>query len=415
MLTSIERVEIAITELKKGKMIILTDHPERENEGDLIVPAETISSEQMNFLIRNGTGIVCLSLTAEKLKKLELPLMVPAHENTSPRGTPFTLSIDAKIGITTGVSSFDRTQTVRVAVDDETTPQDLVRPGHIFPLLAKEGGVLERQGHTEGAVDMMKIAGFKPAAVLCEIMNPNGTMARGPQLEEFAQKHQLFTLSIDDITNYRLRYENLIESEATARLPQEKSDTFKITIIKEKFSGQEHLVISNPNKKSDRPTLVRVHSSCTTGDLFSSRQCDCNRQFHYALQRITEEGGMMIYLNQEGRGIGLFNKIKAYALQQEQGFDTVEANQQLGLPIDSRKYYIAANILRNRNIDHIRLLTNNAAKIADLKKYGISQVDRVLMPSFHNEHNHHYLKTKMMKLNHAINFDFVTELEKVSK
>lgn len=409
MPTFINRVERAIAELKNGKMIILTDHPDRENEGDLIAAAETMTTEQMNFMIRHSSGIVCLPMTKERMQALDLPLMVPPNTNTTTYKTPFTVSIDAKMDITTGVSAADRIKTIQMAVSDECKPEDLVRPGHVFPLQAKDGGVLERQGHTEGSIDLVKLAGFKPAAVLSEIMNPDGTMARGIQLDAFAKTHQLAILSIDDLIAYRLAHENLIDKQTTANFPLDEYGTFQITVVKEKFSSIEHVILSKESKKSGEPILVRVHSSCTTGDLFASKRCDCHKQLHYALQRISEEGGILIYLNQEGRGIGLFNKIKAYALQ-EKGLDTVEANLELGLPVDSRRYHIAANILRNLHIKHVRLLTNNLDKIADLQKFGVPHVDRVLMPSFHNEHNQHYLATKKSKMNHAINFDLLPGL-----
>lgn len=401
MQEQIKRVESALNDLKQGKMVILIDHPDRENEGDLIIAAEKITPETMNFLIRNGTGIVCVSLTEQKLKSLHLPLMVSAHENSSLRGTPFTLSIDAKHGITTGVSAADRVNTINTLIQDHVTADDLVKPGHIFPLQAKEGGVLVRQGHTEGSLDLVTLAGLKPIAVLCEIMNADGTMARGPQLAEFAKAHDMIMLSIEDIITYRLYKECLIEEETSSLLPMDKYGDFTISVIKEKFTSLEHIVLTKSMPQSNQPPLIRIHSSCLTGDLFSSERCDCNKQLHYALQRISQEGGMLIYLNQEGRGIGLFNKIKAYALQ-EKGYDTVEANQQLDLPIDSRRYYMAANILRKQNVNHIRLLTNNPNKISDLKKYGIHEIDREAMPSFQHEHNQFYLETKRLKLNHLI-------------
>lgn len=403
MPTPIERVERALRDLAIGKMVILMDDANRENEGDLIIAADKITPEVMNFMIRNGSGIVCLSMLPDQLKKLDLPLMVPVEQNTSFRQTPFTLSIDARDNITTGVSATDRTATVLTAVNKNATPEQLVRPGHIFPLQAKEGGVLERQGHTEGAVDLARLAGFMPAAVLCEIMNPDGTMAHGEQIELFAKQHQLTILSIDDIIAYRLRHENMIEEEVSTMLPLDHYGSFKLTAIKDKISGDTHIVLENPNRSSDTSCLVRIHSSCITGDLFSSNRCDCNKQLHYALERISKEGGILIYLNQEGRGIGLLNKIKAYALQ-EKGLDTVEANEHLGLPVDARNYFLAANILRQRQLTHIRLLTNNPVKIDDLKKYGIENIERETIPSFHNEHNEHYLKTKMLKLKHVINF-----------
>jgi 3,4-dihydroxy 2-butanone 4-phosphate synthase / GTP cyclohydrolase II len=355
-------------------------------------------------MIRNGSGIICLPLLEPQLKKLGIPLMVPKHENTSPKGTPFTVSIEAKHGVSTGVSAADRAQTILTAVAETTTAEDIVKPGHIFPLQARQAGVLERAGHTEGAIDLVRLAGFKPAAVLCEVMNPDGTMACGRALENFANQHQIKMLSIEDIIQYRLCKENLIEEEVSANLPLDEYGQFRIFIVREKISGKEHLVLTKGQLNSNEPIIVRVHSACITGDLFGSKRCDCNKQLHYALKKISEEGGILIYLNQEGRGIGLFNKIKAYSLQEKQ-FDTVEANEQLGLPIDSRNYSIAANILRNWNISHIRLLTNNPEKIQDIKKYGIQHVEKEVLPTFHNEHNYHYLKTKKEKLNHNIILD----------
>lgn len=399
--SDIKRVEQAIADFKQGKMVILIDHPERENEGDLILPAECITDEKMNFMIRQGTGIVCLSLTKEKINSLDLPLMLPPQQNTSYRETPFTISIDATDGITTGVSAMDRTKTIFAAIADDAQPSDLARPGHIFPLQAKSGGVLERQGHTEGAVDLTRLAGFKPAAVLCEIMNADGSMAQGESLAQFAIRHELSVLSIDDLISYRLQKENFIEEEAEASLPLEQYGNFTIKVIKDKLSKQEHIILIK-NINHSQSVLVRIHSSCATGDLFASLRCDCHAALNYSLKKISEEGGVLIYLNQEGRGIGLLNKIKAYALQ-EKGLDTIEANIELGLPVDSREYYIAANMLRNLNINNLRLLTNNPEKIAQLKKLGINNIIKEPIPHFINEHNYQYLKTKKEKLNHDIN------------
>lgn len=407
MQSCIERVEAALNDLRQGRMIIVTDNPDRENEGDFIIPAEKITPETMNFIIRNSSGIVCLSLFETQMKQLNLPFMVPPHENTSLRGTPFTISIDARHEVTTGVSAIDRVKTIQAVINDHAKPDDLDKPGHIFPLCAKSGGVLERPGHTEGAIDLARLAGFKPAAVLCEVMNADGAMAHGRQLEEFAKKHDLNILSIEDIIHYRRSHENLIEEEISTELPLESYGLFKLAVIKEKITGHEHVVLEKANTVFSEKTLVRIHSSCLTGDLFGSMRCDCKQQLHYSLQRISEEGGILIYLtNQEGRGIGLLNKIKAYALQ-EQGLDTIEANQQLGLPIDSRNYYIAANILRNRNINQVRLLTNNPVKVNDLKKYGIHDVEIEVMPAFCNQHNKDYLQTKKIKLNHSIDDDLI--------
>jgi 3,4-dihydroxy 2-butanone 4-phosphate synthase/GTP cyclohydrolase II len=399
MQSYIKRVEQALQDIKQGKIVIVTDHPDREDEGDFIMAAEKITDETMNFIIRHSSGIVCLTLQEKQLKQLNLPFMVAPHENTSLRGTPFTVSIDAREGITTGVSAADRARTILAAIDENAKPDDLDKPGHIFPLWAKAGGVLERPGHTEGSIDLAVMAGLKPAAVICEVMNPDGTMTRGKQLEDFAKAHGLLIISIDDIIDYRRYQENLIEESASAELPLESYGQFKVTVVKEKITGQEHAVIES-HKYSNKP-IVRIHSSCFTGDIFGSLRCDCHQQLHFALQRISEEGGILIYLNQEGRGIGLLNKIKAYALQ-ESGFDTIEANQKLGLPADSRKYYLVANILKNRDIKHIRLLTNNPNKVADLQKYGITKVEVENIPAHFNQYNQKYLMTKKAKLNHDI-------------
>lgn len=400
-----ERVEVALNDLRQGKMIILTDNPGRENEGDLIFPAEKTTPALINFMIRYCSGIICLSLPQAKIEQLGLSLMVPYQENTSKCGTPFTVSIEAKKGVTTGVSAADRAKTILTVINKHATAQDIVKPGHIFPLQAREGGVFIRPGHTEGAIDIVRLAGFEPAAVLCEVMNKDGTMARGNKLEKFAQKHHINMLSIEDIIDYRRTYENLIDDEVTSELPTAYG-TFKLSVVKEKYNGHEHIVLMKENQNKSLPTLIRIHSSCVTGDLFESKRCDCHQQLHYFLQRMGKEGGMLIYLNQEGRGIGLFNKIKAYVLQ-EQGLDTIEANQKIGFPADPRNYYIAANILRNRNIKHIRLVTNNPAKMNDLKKYGIPCIDQESMPIFCNEHNKNYLYTKKTKLNHIINDDLL--------
>jgi len=401
MKTYIDRVKQGIQALNDGKMIILVDHPDRENEGDVIVAAEKVTPEIVNFMLRHGSGIVCLSMVESQVKRLGLTNMVSPHDNSSSRGTPFLVSIEAKEGVTTGVSAADRAVTILTAMKDDAIEQDLVKPGHVFPLLAREGGVLERSGHTEGSVDLMKIANLKPAAVICELMNTDGTMTRGSQLIQFAKEHDLPVLSIDDIISYRMATEDLIAEQVTAQLPLDQYGQFDMTVIKEKYTGMEHVVLFKQPIDTKKPVLVRLHSSCMTGDLFGSKRCDCNQQLNYALKRIGEEGGVLFYLNQEGRGIGLLNKIKAYALQ-EQGLDTIEANQKLGVPVDSRKYNIAANVLRNWGIDHIRLLTNNPAKLQDLYVHGITQVEREPIPVFCNEHNRDYLQAKKDKLNHLM-------------
>lgn len=404
MQSYVTRIETAVRDLQNGKMVILMDDPDRENEGDLIFPAEKITTDVINFMVRHCSGIICLPLTPDLSKKIGLTMMVPPHENSNQHATPFTVSIEAKKGVTTGVSSKDRVTTILTAIQDDACADDIARPGHVFPLQAKVGGVLERAGHTEGTTDLMRIAGLKSAGVLCEVMNEDGSQARGEQLQEFAKKYDLHILSVNDIIAYRLSKEDLIEEEVTSELPTELYGTFKISVFREKISGVEHTVLSKESITPCAPLLVRVHSSCMTGDIFGSTRCDCNKQLHYSLERLGQEGGMLIYLNQEGRGIGLFNKIKTYALQ-EKGMDTVEANHELNLPADSRKYYIAANVLRNNKINDVRLLTNNPAKIEDLKKYGISNVTREAMPIFLNDENKNYLQTKKSKLNHIIDFD----------
>lgn len=396
-----ERILQAVNAFKNKQMVILTDDPERENEGDLIIPAECIDANMMNVMIRHGSGIVCLSLLGERAQALQLPLMVPAEHNTSYRGTPFTVSIDARDGITTGVSADDRVRTVLTAVNDDTIAEDLVRPGHIFPLQAQDGGVLVRQGHTEGAVDLARIAGFKPMAVLCEIMNQDGTMARGKDLQTFAEEHGLMMLSISDIIHYRLMHEDFVEDSAMASLPLAQYGDFKVFAMRDRLSKEEHMVLYKEPVETDKPVLVRVHSSCATGDIFASMRCDCHQSLHHALARIAAEGGALVYLNQEGRGIGLLNKIKAYALQ-EQGLDTVEANEALGLPVDARSYYFAAHMLRHLNIKAIRLLTSNPKKIDEIQLFINATVTQESMPSFCNEYNERYLETKRTKLNHGV-------------
>lgn len=395
------RVEDAIQALKAGKMILLTDHPDRENEADLVCPAETMTAVGMNFIIRNSSGIVCLSLTQAHLDRLHLPLMVPSAHNTSRHGTPFSISIDAKEGISTGVSAADRVTTIQAALQADARPEDLVRPGHVFPLAAREGGVLERKGHTEGALDIVRLAGFTPAAVLCEVMDAAGQMMRGAALLEFASHSDLPLVSIEELVDHRLRFENQIQTEAKTALPLEGLGVFEIRIVKEKYRACEHLILSKPQKNRGRLPLVRIHSACTTGDIFASQRCDCHAQLRFSLEAIGKEGGMLIYLAQEGRGIGLFNKIKAYALQ-DLGLDTVEANLHLNLPADARQYYLAAQVLREKNWQAFRLLTNNPAKLEGLAKYGVTGAVREPMPIFRNAHNNRYLETKEFKLNHLI-------------
>jgi 3,4-dihydroxy 2-butanone 4-phosphate synthase/GTP cyclohydrolase II len=391
-------VQNAIHALQQGKMVLLTDAADRENEGDFVYPAEKITPEIMNFMIRHGSGIVCVSLTEEHLARLNIPLMVPPHQNTTQYHSPFTISVEAKKGVTTGVSAADRTKTVQTLMNPETTPEDLARPGHIYPLQARTGGVLVRNGHTEGSLDIVQLAGFQPAAVICEAMNADGTMVKGDALKKIAQEHNIPLLAIDDLIHYRLATENLTHASAEATLPTEKFGDWTIRVIQEKHTQKEHTVLIKPFS-SKPPPLVRIHSCCLTGDLFGSLRCDCKKQLDYSMQKISEEGGILIYLDQEGRGIGLLNKIRAYALQ-EKGLDTVEANLELGFPADSRRYYIASSILRDMGVKHIRLLTNNPQKIKELQACGFENVERESMPSFTNSHNAEYLSTKKKRLNH---------------
>lgn len=404
MLASFKRVLKALDELKQGKMIILVDDHARENEADLIFPAEIITPDVINFMIRHCSGIICMPMTEEKIKQLKLPLMVSDHDNNSPYRTGFTISIEAREGVTTGVSAHDRARTILKASLDETKASDLVRPGHVFPLLAKNNGVFDRPGHTEGSLDLVRLAGFKPASVLCEVMNPDGTMAKGSHLTEFSKQHQLTMVSIQDIIEYRLHHEDFIGETTSAQLTTEKYGEFSIMVVKDKLTQKEHVVLQNLNTTQNLSPLVRIHSSCITGDLFGSMHCDCGKQLDYSLQQISKQGGVLIYLQQEGRGIGLFNKIKAYALQQ-QGFDTVEANQKLGLVDDARDYTIAANILKRLGLEKICLLTNNPHKVNSLNNYPYLSVERKPTPVFCNQHNSSYLATKQLKMQHDINIE----------
>ena len=393
---------LALEALQQGKMIIVTDDPNRENEGDLIMLADRIQPADMNFIIRNTSGIVCVSISEETATRLALPSMVAAGCNTSARETPFTVSIDAKEGVTTGVSAADRTLTSHLLADKSATADSFVTPGHLFPLVAKQNGVLARQGHTEAGFDLARLAtgGASEAAVLCELMNADGTMMHGEALHAFAKAHQLLMISIAELIAYRQATETQLEETSLTTLPIQDYGDFQCRAYRETISGREHLVLSIPPKNA-KPALVRIHSSCTTGDIFASLRCDCHQQLHYALKKISEEGGVLIYLSQEGRGIGLGNKINAYALQST-GLDTVEANIQLGLPVDAREYKAAAEILSRLHLSDIRLLTNNPAKVDELTQANIGNVTREAMPVFTTDHNQHYLAAKRDKLHHFI-------------
>ncbi len=395
-------IEEALEDLRQGKMIIVVDDPDRENEGDLVMAAEKVTPEAINFMAKYGRGLICLSLTPERCDELGLEPMV--RENSDPKGTAFCVSIDAhpKHGTTTGISAYDRAITIKLAVSPEAKPSDFVKPGHVFPLRARKGGVLERAGHTEASVDLARLAGLYPAGVICEIMKDDGTMARLPDLMEFAKKHNLKIITIEDLIKYRLQRENIVEKISEAHLPTPWG-TFKIHVYKNKLDGIEHAVLTMGSWTEDEPVLVRVHSECLTGDVFKSLKCDCRNQLEAALEKIAKEGkGVLVYMRgHEGRGIGLGNKIKAYALQ-EQGLDTVEANCRLGLPVDLRDYGVGAQILRDLGVRKIRLMTNNPRKIVALKGYGLEIVERVPLQTKPNRFNLNYLLTKKEKMGHFI-------------
>jgi 3,4-dihydroxy 2-butanone 4-phosphate synthase/GTP cyclohydrolase II len=397
------RVERAIQDVRAGKMIILVDDEDRENEGDLCMAAELCSAEAINFMATYGRGLICLALTPERAQELGLQMMVPDAANTTPYGTAFTVSVEAREGVTTGISAADRARTIQVAMDPASRPSDLSRPGHVFPLIAKVGGVLRRTGQTEGAVDLARLAKMAPAGVICEIMNPDGTMARRPDLERFASEHNLRILSIADLIKYRTRTEKLVHRSAEATLPSMFGD-FRAMVFKNEIDFVDHIALVRGEIKPDVPTLVRVHSECLTGDAFGSRRCDCGEQLRTALKLIQEEGtGVLLYMRQEGRGIGLVNKIKAYALQETEGLDTVEANERLGFPPDMRDFGVGAQILGNLGVSKMRLLTNNPSKRAGLEGYDLEIVDQIPIEARPNEENFEYLRTKREKLGHLLN------------
>lgn len=393
-------IEDAIPDIKKGKMVILVDDEDRENEGDLVMAAEKVTPDAINFMAMQGRGLICLALTPERVDELQLPQM--ATENTAPFGTAFTVSIDARYGVTTGISASDRAQTILAAIDQKTKPSDLARPGHIFPLKAKRGGVLKRAGQTEGSVDLARLAGLYPAGVICEIMNEDGTMARVPQLMEFAKQHHLKVITVKDLIEYRMKRESFVRMAASASLPTAYSE-FKAIVYENDIDNESHLVLVKGKINPEDPILVRVHSGCLTGDVFGSKRCDCGEQLHRSMEIIVKEGrGVILYMHQEGRGIGLVNKIKAYRLQDD-GMDTVEANLELGFKPDLRDYGIGAQILVDLGIRKLRLMTNNPRKIVGLEGYGLTIVERVPIEMPPHEKNLRYLRAKKQKLGHILN------------
>ncbi len=396
-------IEQAIEDIKAGKMVILVDDEDRENEGDLTIAAEKVTPEIINFMARYGRGLICLSMTGEKLDSLNLPMMV--KDNTSPFNTGFTVSIEARRGVTTGISAADRATTVLTAIADDTKPGDLVRPGHIFPLRARKGGVMVRAGQTEGSVDLARLAGLKPAGVICEIMNEDGSMARMPSLEIFSEEHGIGICTIADLIEYRMRMESFVRRSAEAVIPTSFAGEFKVIVYENDVDDLMHVALVKGEIFPNKPILVRVHSECLTGDVFGSMRCDCGDQLHKAMEMMNREGsGILLYMRQEGRGIGLVNKLKAYVLQ-DQGMDTVDANLELGFQADMRNYGIGAQVLVDLGVKKMRLLTNNPKKMIGLDGYGLSIIEQIPIEVEPNEFNRCYLECKQNKMGHLLHID----------
>ena len=396
-------IEQAIEDIKAGKMVILVDDEDRENEGDLTIAAEKVTPEIINFMARYGRGLICLSMTGEKLDSLNLPMMV--KDNTSPFNTGFTVSIEARRGVTTGISAADRATTILTAIADDTKPSDLVRPGHIFPLRARKGGVMVRAGQTEGSVDLARLAGLKPAGVICEIMDEDGTMSRMPSLEIFSEEHGIGICTIADLIEYRMRMESFVRRSAEAVIPTAFAGEFKVIVYENDVDDLIHVAMVKGEIFPNKPILVRVHSECLTGDVFGSLRCDCGDQLHKAMEMMDREGsGILLYMRQEGRGIGLVNKIKAYVLQ-DQGMDTVDANLELGFQADMRNYGIGAQVLVDLGVKKMRLLTNNPKKMIGLDGYGLSITEQIPIEIEPNEFNRCYLECKQTKMGHLLHVD----------
>ncbi len=400
MTHSFATIEQAIETIKAGKMVILLDDEHRENEGDLIMAADFVTAQDINFMSRYGCGLICLPMAPPLLDKLQIPMMT--SRNQSPYGTAFTVSIEASQGVSTGISAQDRGHTIKVAIDAHSSAADLISPGHIFPLRACARGVLEREGQTEGSVDLARLAGCTPAAVICEIMNNDGTMSRRDDLVAFSQQHQIPMVTIKDLIEYRIQHETLISEEVSSTIPLRDHGSFTMTVFSNDLDDGEHFVLTKTPVVANQVPLVRIHSECITGDVFHSCKCDCGNQLEQSLQLIAKEGGLLIYLRQEGRGIGLVNKLKAYAVQDSLGLDTVEANLHLGLPADKRDYAIAYQILKYLGIGAIRLLTNNPLKIEAIERLGVVVHERIALETESNEDNEKYLKTKKNKLGHFL-------------
>ena len=394
-----DSIESVVADIQKGKMVIVVDDADRENEGDLIMAAQFVAPAAVNFMAKHGRGLICVPTTSERLQQLGIERMV--RQNRESHKTDFQISVDAARGITTGISAADRAETIRIMAEPTAVPDDLVQPGHVFPLRARPGGVLQRAGHTEAAVDLIHLAGCRSIAVICEIMSDDGSMARLPELLKFAKKHRLKICTIADLIHYRRTREKLVEHVETVKMPTDYGE-FDLHLYRSKIDGQHHLALVNGNVAGKKNVLVRVHSECLTGDVFGSRRCDCGPQMHQAMRQISDTGcGVLVYMRQEGRGIGLAPKIKAYKLQ-EQGYDTVEANQKLGYGMDLREYGLGAQILADLGLKTIRLLTNNPRKVVGLEGYGLKIVEQVPIRTKPNQHNARYLETKRKKMGHLL-------------